>query len=229
MDPLKGSNWSSPGTVAGFADSPPNQTLMSYAAAERRRGASTAVDLGCGAGRNLVPLAQQGWSIVGIDLSRPMIDAAGERVAADGLSARVQLAVAPMDALPVASGCADLVIAHGIWNLARSAAEFRRGLREAARVVRPGAALFVFTFSRRTLPEPARPVTGEAFVFTGFSGEPQCFLTAEELVSELAAAGFVPDAAVPLTEHNAPRPGSLRTGNVPVIFEAAFRFAGGTR
>jgi SAM-dependent methyltransferase len=227
MDPLKGSNWSAPGTVAGFADSPPNERLMRFAAQQRARGGMLAVDVGCGAGRNLVPLAREGWTVVGVDLSRPMIDAAAERVAVEGLSRRVYLTLAPMQALPVATRTADLVVAHGIWNLARSDAEFRAAVREAARVARKGAALFVFTFSRRTLPASARPVDGETFVFTEFSGQPQCFLDETQLVSELAAAHFVLDPAVPLTEHNVPRPGSIRTGNVPVIFEAAFRFTGG--
>jgi hypothetical protein len=83
----------------------------------------------------------------------------------------------------------------------------------------------VFTFSRHTLPDSAAPVPGESFVFTQFSGEPQCFLTDVELVAELAAAGFAPDPAVPLTEHNRPPAGVLRAGG-PVIYEAAFRFGG---
>jgi hypothetical protein len=123
----------------------------------------------------------------------------------------------------------DLIVAHGIWNLARSGADFRGAVREAARAARPGAALFVFTFSRRTIAANASPVAGETFVFTQFSGQPQVFLTAEQLVDELEAAGFVPDDAVPLTEHNVPRPGSIRTGGAPVIYEGAFRFAGARR
>jgi hypothetical protein len=95
-------------------------------------------------------------------------------------------------------------------------------VREAARVARPGAGLFVFTFSRHTLPAEVRPVTGETFVFTNFSGQPQCFLTEVELVTELAGAGFVPDPAVPLTEYNRPGPGT-RVSGAPVIYEAAFR------
>lgn len=229
MDPLKGSNWSAPGTVTGFAESPPNETLITFAAHERGRGATCAVDVGCGAGRNLVPLARQGWAIVGVDLSRPMLEAAAARVAAEGLSGRASLLLAKMDVLPVASRSVDLIIAHGIWNLARSAVEFRAAVREAARVARESAALFVFTFSRRTVPASARPVDGESFVFTDFSGHPQCFLTEKQLVSELAGADFALDPAVPLREHNAPRSGSIRAGNVPVIFEAAFRFTGDGR
>ena len=223
MDPLAGSTWSAPGTVAGFVASAPNTTLLEYARLRRRAG-SRALDIGCGAGRNLVPLAEQGWTAVGVDLSRPMIEAALQRARQDGIANRVQLALARMDALPVPDRSVDFIVAHGIWNLAATGAEFRRGVAEAARVARPGTALFVFTFSRNTLPPDVEPEPGESFVFRQFSGEPQCFLTAAELFQELAALGFALDPAVPFTEHNVPRPGSLRPGRVPVIFEAAFRF-----
>jgi len=227
MDPLHGSPWSSPGTVEGFAQSPANATLIRFAEAELRRGGGCALDIGCGAARNALPLAQMGWSVLGVDLSRPMIEAAAERVEREGVSDRVELALGPMDAIPAGSHSIDLIVAHGIWNLARSGTEFRQAVREAARVARPAAALFVFTFSRRTLAETAEPIPGETFVYTQFSGQPQVFLTAEQLVVELGAAGFVPDPAVPLTEHNVPPPGSIRTTGGPVIYEAAFRFTGG--
>jgi len=227
MDPLRGSPWSAPATVAGFAQSSANDTLLRFAATELTRGGVCAVDIGCGAARNTVPLARQGWSVLGIDLSQPMIEAAAARVDREGVAPRVRLALAPMEAIPADSRSMDLIVAHGIWNLARSGAEFRGAVREAARVARSGAALFVFTFSRRTIAADAVPVDGETFVFTQFSGQPQVFLTAEQLVDELEAAGFVHDPAVPLTEHNVPPPGSLRTTGGPVIYEAAFRFTSG--
>lgn len=223
MDPLAGTSWSTPGTVAGFASSPPNPVLMQFASREQRRGRrGRVVDIGCGAGRNAVPLARMGWEVVGVDLSRPMLDAAVERARAEGVSCRVRLALAAMDRLPVAARAADLIVAHGIWNLATTTAEFRRAVAEAARVARPGAALFVFTFSRHTLPTDARPVAGERFVFTEFSGHPQCFLTGSELFAELGAAGFAAEPSVRLAEYNrGPRP--LPGAGPPVIWEAAFR------
>jgi SAM-dependent methyltransferase len=237
MDPLAGSSWSAPSTVSGFVRSSPNETLLAFARRELERvragadglrparsdAAGRLIDLGCGAGRNAIPLARGGWTVLGTDLSQPMLCAARRRIEDERLGGRACVALAPMDRLPAATGSADLVVAHGIWNLARSTAEWRRALAEAARVARPGAGLFVFTFSRNTLPADAEPVPGEAFVFTQFSGEPQCFLTADELLAELLSVGFAPDSAVPLTEHNRRRPGALHAGGPPVIYEAAFR------
>jgi len=39
MDPLAGSPWSAPSTVAGFAQGPPNEVLMGFAAKERQGAA----------------------------------------------------------------------------------------------------------------------------------------------------------------------------------------------
>ena len=243
MDPLAGSPWSTASTVSGFVASPPNATLMAFAQRRLVHPGLRALDIGCGAARNLLPLAEQGWDVVGVDLSRPMLAAARDRFSGSRVpgfsgsgsgsgssssSGSLVLAMAPMDALPVASGTVDLIVAHGIWNLARSGAEFRAAVQEAARVARPDAALFVFTFSRRTLPTAALPVPGETFVYTQFSGQPQVFLTADQLTRELSRAGFTPDPAVPLTEHNVPRPGSLTAQAAPVIFEAAYRYTSGT-
>jgi SAM-dependent methyltransferase len=227
MDPLAGSQWSAPGTVAGFVKSAPNAVLMKFAEEELQRSRSRrALDLGCGAGRNAVPLARLGWTVVGTDLSWPMLCAAVTRTREDRLGDRLHLVCAPMENIPARDRSFDLVIAHGIWNLARSAAQFRQALGEAARVAKPGAGLFVFTFSRNTFPPETDPVAGEPFVFTEFSGEPQCFLTEAQLVAELGRVGFAQDPGVPFREYNRPQPGALLTGTTPVIYEAAFRYEG---
>jgi len=221
FDRLSGTAWSEATTVAGFAQSPPNPQLIQYAARQRSTTLKI-LDIGCGAGRNAVPLAMSGANVLGTDLSWPMLVAATARDAGGSL----RLVVSPMDTLPVRDRCIDLVIAHGIWNLARSGGEFRRAIREAARVAAPEARLFVFTFSRTTLPPDAQPVVGEAFVFTQFSGSPQVFLTREQLFDELRQTGFEADRDLPVRELNVPPPGQVRMGGAPVIFEAGFRFIG---
>ena len=224
MDPLAGSPWSRPDTVAGFVRSPPNDVLLNAAAnALGLVDDRHLLDIGCGAGRNAVPLARMGWDVLGTDLSWPMLVAARLRAATDADRAHLHLVLAPMDHLPVRTRSIDFIVAHGIWNLAPSVATFRRAVAEAARVARPNAALFVFTFSRHTLPPEAEPVAGERFVFTQFSGEPQCFLTEEELIEELSSAGFVREPGAPIREYNRPQPGALIRGNGPVIYEGLFR------
>jgi SAM-dependent methyltransferase len=227
-DPHTTSPWSRPDTVAGFAASPPNETLLRFANNEFSSGARhRLVDIGCGAGRNAIELARQGWSVVGVDLSTPMLMAAADRARQDRVTGRFRPLRGRMDRLPVRDGCADLIVAHGIWNLAQSAAEFRAAVEEAARIASPGAGLFVVTFSRSTLSAEAVPVEGEPFVFTQFSGQPQCFLTEAQLVAELAEARFASDPGVSLRELNRPRPGLLRSTSVPVVYEGAFRYLGG--
>ncbi len=227
MDPLAGTNWSAPGTVSGFAQSTPNAVLMRFAEGEAERGSHRrALDLGCGAGRNAVPLAANGWSVLGLDLSWPMLVAASAHGVEAGVADRLTWALAPMESIPAGDRSFDLIIAHGIWNLAPTVSLFRRAVEETARVARPEAALFVFTFSRNTLPPDVPSVPGEPFIFTEFSGQPQCFLTGDQLFQEMARVGFEPDPSVPLTEYNR-RVGAVATlGGPPVIYEAAFRFRG---
>ena len=139
------------GVVRGFSTASPNEILLAFVRAElARRPGLRVVDVGCGAARNAVPMAAEGAPVVGTDIAWPMLVAARRRVEAAGIAPRVGLVRAPMDVLPLGDASVDLAVAHGIWNLARSAAELRRAIAEAGRVARPGAGLFLFTFSRAT-------------------------------------------------------------------------------
>ena len=219
--------WRSDATVAGFAAGTPNETLVAWARGLVPPGRRPRLlDLGCGAARNALPLAALGFRVVGLDLSAPMLEAARARADRDAPTAELHLVRAPMAPLPFRDGVFDVVVAHGVWNLARSDAEFRRAVAEAARVARPGAGLFLFTFARDTLPPRAAPVPGERLTYTQFGGEPQVFLTHDDVASELAAAGFERDPPGPLTHHNARGPLAAATAKgPPAIWEGTFRRA----
>lgn len=212
------STWDAPELVARFSVSPGNKILHAFAEKEwGNRTEHSLLDIGCGAGSNAIPLARIGWQVLGLDLSTPMLAAATQRAEKQELSHRTQFKSAPMDQLPVEDCSQDFIVAHGIWNLAGSSKEFRKGLREAARVARTGAALFVYTFSRSTLPPETKPVAGETFLFTEFSGNPQCFLSETQLIDELDAAGFAQKPASPITEYE------RIPGGKPAILEGIFR------
>lgn len=226
MDPSRVSpRWEDPRTVAGFTSATPNANLLALAAEVlREKPAAAGLDLGCGAARNALPLARLGLRVTATDLSRPMLDAARERLERDDVRG-VALVEAPMAPLPFEDAAFDLVVAHGIWNLARSGAAFRAAVREGARVAKPGARLFLFTFARDTLPPGTQPDAGETFVYSSWNGEPQCFLTETEIVEELAHAGFA--ATGPLALYNA-RPAAQRgSGGPPAIYEGTFVRAAG--
>jgi ubiquinone/menaquinone biosynthesis C-methylase UbiE len=180
------------------------------------------LDIGAGAGRNAVPLAQAGFNVTCIDLSIPMIRAAQIKRQQEAPLDSIQLAISPMAPLPFRDKQFDLIIAHGIWNLSTSDAEFRSGVAEAARVAKPGAGLFLFTFSRHTIPDNAPSVTGQKYIFTQFGDEPQCFLREEEIIHELLEVGFACDITGPITEYNCPSPPFDKVQRPPVIYESTF-------
>lgn len=78
--------------------------------------------------------------VVGADLSRAMLDLAARKVPA----ALVPLVNAPAEALPFADGVFDgAMIAFGIRNVP----DYRQGLSEMLRVLRPGGRIVVLEFS----------------------------------------------------------------------------------
>jgi SAM-dependent methyltransferase len=95
---------------------------------------SRVLEVGIGTGRIALPLASRVRQIVGIDLSRGMMD----RLRAKRTTEPIRVVEANAMQLPLASDSFDAVVAVHVFHLIEG---WREALQEAARVLRPGGML----------------------------------------------------------------------------------------
>jgi demethylmenaquinone methyltransferase / 2-methoxy-6-polyprenyl-1,4-benzoquinol methylase len=114
--------------------------------AELRAG-EAALDVCCGTGDLTIELAERaapGGRVVGCDFSEPMLDLAREKAEARGVEG-VRFEWADALNLPYDAGRFDAVtVGFGVRNFA----DRERGIREMARVLRPGGRLVILEFTR---------------------------------------------------------------------------------
>ena len=95
------------------------------------------LDLCCGQGRHAVPLAQLGFQVTGLDLSRPLLDRAA--AVAAGRGRRVALVEADMRRLPFADASFDAVLnLFNAFGYLEDDAQDELVLGEVAGVLAPG-------------------------------------------------------------------------------------------
>ncbi len=104
--------------------------------------AGLVVDLGCGTGRVLVPLARRGFACVGVDLSVPMLTVVGQKAREEGLTIhRLRANLVELDAL--ADGVADYcLLLFSTLGMIRGRQHRAQLLAHARRILKPGG-LFV--------------------------------------------------------------------------------------
>jgi ubiquinone/menaquinone biosynthesis C-methylase UbiE len=98
-----------------------------------------ALELGCGTGRVLVPLARAGVHIVGVDRSAPMLARGRARLRRLRTPVSAALVRGDVRDLPGAGGAFDLVVApYGILQSLLRERDLTRTLESVARVLAPG-------------------------------------------------------------------------------------------
>lgn len=165
------------------------------------RPGARVLDLCCGTGDLLLALAgRRGALVYGSDFCHPMLIEAQRKAAASRLHAAVFEADAMR--LPLGGASVDLVtVAFGFRNLVN----YRAGLRELARVLKPGGTLAILEFSQppnrafaalynwystRILPRIGGLVSGASDAYTYLPESVARFPGAESLSAQMSEEGF---------------------------------------
>lgn len=171
------------------------------------RPESRVLDLCCGTGDLLLALERVHTKpVFGADFCRPMLEAAAAK-----LGGRARLIEADALALPFPGGSFDVVtMAFGLRNLVN----YRRGLEEMFRLLRPGGLLAVLEFSqprgrllggiygvyfRHVLPRLGGAISQAGGAYRYLQQSVDKFLSPEELSNALTAVGFRQVRYWPLT------------------------------
>jgi demethylmenaquinone methyltransferase/2-methoxy-6-polyprenyl-1,4-benzoquinol methylase len=166
------------------------------------RPSAKVLDLCCGTGDVLLSLGARGGqaSIYGSDFCHPMLIEAQRKIARQHL--RSPLFEADALALPLASGSLDLItVAFGFRNLTN----YRRGLEELARALKPGGVLAILEFSQPTnrpfaalygffsahvLPWIGGMISGSRDAYSYLPESIRKFPGAPDLAAQMQAVGF---------------------------------------
>ena len=101
------------------------------------------LDIGCGAGVEVVRFARAGARMVGVDIADSAVALTRQNLAQQGLTARVE--VADGEALPFPDNSFDFVFAHGVIQYTN---DDRALAREVRRVLRPGGVALFQVYNR---------------------------------------------------------------------------------
>jgi SAM-dependent methyltransferase len=107
-----------------------------------RHGVRRVLDAACGTGQHAIALAQEGYQVLGADLSGPMIEKAGENAAVNGVD--VEFAVAGLGEYAALGQTFDAAVCLGnsLPHLLSDAA-VEGALADFAAVLRPGGLLVI--------------------------------------------------------------------------------------
>ena len=142
-------------------------------------------DAGCGSGRNLVFLLQQGYEVFAADADPPAV-AAVRRLAAS-LAPHLpadNFHPEPLESMSFPDGLADVVIASAVLHFARSADHFHAMLQGAWRILRPGGLFFCRLASSIGIETLVRHITDRRFLLPDGS---ERYLVDEALLMQLTA------------------------------------------
>lgn len=170
----------------------------------RRMEPRRILDVATGTGDLAIAMARRirGTCVLGVDLSERMLDIARRKVAEAGLDGRIVLDTGDAERLELADGAVDVVtVAFGVRNFG----DLGAGLREFARVLRPGGQAVILEFStpshplarafygawnRRVLPQVGGMVSHDRAAYRYLPDSIEVFPAPERFLDMMTEAGF---------------------------------------
>jgi ubiquinone/menaquinone biosynthesis C-methylase UbiE len=180
---LTGDYWNNPSTVSAFAALPTPAYLTELLTAPVPDG-TTALDAGCGTGRNLPSLVAAGYRVLAIDLHPGMLDEARARHA----SPNITFANATITSIPAADRQVALVVCHGVLHNLHDREQLGVGLRELHRVLAIGGTLSLNTFTAEHVDPCLAPLGNDAYALP--NGQIMTLLAPDELVRLVYESGL---------------------------------------
>jgi tRNA (cmo5U34)-methyltransferase len=138
---------------AATVDAPLCMELVTHAAAVTTPGARAVLDIGCGAGNYSLKMLQRlpGLDCTLVDLSRPMLERAVERVSAATVG-KVTSLQGDMRHLDFGEKRFDIVLAAATLHHLRTDAEWHALFSQIYRALRPGGSFWIFDLVEQTSP-----------------------------------------------------------------------------
>lgn len=125
----------------------PDDFIVDLVSQLNEKGIKTILDVGCGAGRNAVFLAKEGFYLVGLDISATALGLALKRTH-DEKTRNCRFVVGTFLKLPFQDGCFNSAFSsYGIENV--SLPKIKKALSEMKRVVRKGGLMLVTLHSTK--------------------------------------------------------------------------------
>lgn len=159
-----------PGATARVWPSEQMIRLLCRSLPQEQRNGLTAMDVGCGNGRNAIALPALGFEqVIAIDPSLELVDVC--RKAADDVGCDIDTRCGGLPSLPCDDDSADVVVAWGVMYVLGDSAATREAMAELRRVLRRGGLLIadwrgdgdhLLSFAGRRIDEQTVELNGEA-------------------------------------------------------------------
>ncbi len=135
-------------------DAPLALELIAQAAAATTPQAAALLDIGCGAGNYSLRLLQElpALDVTLVDLSRPMLDRAVERITAVSPNKRITPIQGDIRTIDLGEQQVDIMLAAAVLHHLREEEEWHALFRKLHRALRPGGSLWIFDLIAHEIP-----------------------------------------------------------------------------